>query len=290
MYKIPPFKKQSKLFEYLIENKEMLMLEKKSEIKHADGFAFNNVVNLIEQKADPSKENTLIEHFGITIKDNKPIADWKQLDQIQVRAGINSTNFMDGHDDVHLNNLFKKSLKENKLIKHIQEHIMKFNHIISDKKDLKAFTKEYTWKELGYKYAGSTQLLVFDSIIKTDRNKYMFEQYAKGHVDNHSVGMFYVQLYLAVNSDSKYYKEEFEVWEKYYDIIANKELADAKGYFWAVKEAKAIEGSAVPIGSNTATPTIDNNIKEPSQDTLDNEPPKGTQLDKINYLTNNLKL
>jgi hypothetical protein len=32
----------------------------------------------------------------------------------------------------------------------------------------------------------------------------MFNQYAKGYVKEHSVGMRYVKLELAVNSDSKY--------------------------------------------------------------------------------------
>jgi hypothetical protein len=36
----------------------------------------------------------------------------------------------------------------------------------------------------------------------------MFNQYAKGYVKEHSVGMRYVKLELAVNSDSKYDAEE----------------------------------------------------------------------------------
>ena len=63
---------------------------------------------------------------------------------------------------------------------------------------------------------------------------------------------------------------EFEAWEKYYPMIANKELADSKGYFWAVKEAKMIEESAVPVGSNSITPTLENNMKsEPEKSTQD---------------------
>lgn len=50
----------------------------------------------------------------------------------------------------------------------------------------------------------------------------------------------------------------------------NPEVAEEKGYFWAVTEAKVIEGSAVPIGSNWITPTL-------SVENKDNEPPKGTQ-------------
>jgi hypothetical protein len=112
----------------------------------------------------------------------------------------------------------------------------------------------------------------------------MLNQYANGWVKNHSVGMRYVKLDLAINSEAEWNKEEKAVWDKYYSLIANKDVADEKGYFWAVTEAKIIEGSAVVMGSNSATPTL-NNKQEPSDDTLDNEPPiDGTQTDeKKNY-------
>jgi hypothetical protein len=70
------------------------------------------------------------------------------------------------------------------------------------------------------------------------------------------------------------YKEEFANWQKYYPDVANKDVADADGYFFAVTEARVIEGSAVVIGSNTATPTLDNNVKSTSTETT---PEKSTQ-------------
>ena len=60
---------------------------------------------------------------------------------------------------------------------------------------------------------------------------------------------------MAVNDED--YGAEFEAWEKYYPMIANKAEADRAGYFWAVTEATEIEGSAVPLGSNSATPTLE---------------------------------
>lgn len=52
----------------------------------------------------------------------------------------------------------------------------------------------------------------------------------------------------------QYYKEEKKVWDKYYPDIANKGTADERGYFWVVKQAAVIEGSAVVKGSNQYTP------------------------------------
>jgi len=78
----------------------------------------------------------------------------------------------------------------------------------------------------------------------------------------------------SVNSEEKYWAEEKANWDKYYPMVMNKEMADEYGCFWAVTEAKFIEGSAVVLGSNSATPTISvqQEKTEPSEDTQkDNE-------------------
>ena len=223
--------------EEIIRNKATLIAQKKAAIKYADGVMGDSFA--------PELEKTIV------IKSDSNTTDPTQL---QVKAVINTTNILDSHGDVHIKGLWSKSLKENKLIMHLQEHQLKFDKIISDGKDLKASVKNTTFKELGYKLDGETQALIFDSTIKMDRNEFMFEQYKKGIVKNHSVGMQYVKLFLAVNDEN--YKEEKSVWDKYYPTISNKSTADERGYFWAVTEAKIIEGSAVPIGNNQFTPTI----------------------------------
>jgi hypothetical protein len=65
----------------------------------------------------------------------------------------------------------------------------------------------------------------------------MFNQYAKGYVKEHSVGMRYVKIELAVNLIQSM-QEEKAVWE-YIDEIVNKESRRTKLFFSA---AKAIEG------------------------------------------------
>ena len=125
------------------------------------------------------------------------------------------------------------------------------------------------WKDLGYNADGTTEALIFDSTVKASRNAYMFDQYKNGYVDNHSVGMQYVKLELAVNDED--YEKEKNFFDKYIDEVTNKEDAINQGYFWVVTEAKVIEGSAVPMGSNPITPTLENK----------NEPPLGTQTNTI---------
>lgn len=242
----PHFDERKALYDWLVKNKHTLLAQKKSIFKKADAVPFCT--------------STSLGKVGHTQKANTPI-DPGKLDEIKVKAVINTTNLMDSHLDVHVPGLWKKSLQENKWMLHLQEHNMAFDHIISEDEDLKAYTETYTWKELGYsQFKGDTEALVFDSVVKKERNDFMFTQYAKARVKNHSVGMQYVKIVLAINNED--YGAEFEAWEKYFPIVANKDFAEDTGFFWAVKEAKAIEGSAVVRGSNWATPTLENNMKD----------------------------
>lgn len=237
-FELPTFKTKKELFDHLVKNEEYILEEKMAEFKKADGVGFLVVTDKAvgKDQTDKSTPSSLLEK-----------------DMIEVVAIINTTNIMDSHKDVHIPGIWDKSLKENKRIKHLQEHVNKFDHIISDKEDLKAYTKTYTWKELGYDADGETQALVFESKVRKERNQFMHEQYAKGNVDNHSVGMIYVKLVTCINDDD--YGAQKEAWDKYFPMVVNQKDAEKSGYFWAVTEAKVREGSAVVDGSNFVTPT-----------------------------------
>lgn len=229
------FSSRQELFKALKENKTDIISKKRMMTKLADA--------VIHTTVSSDKGNAIKSINDIT----------EDVKKIRVKAVINTTNILDSHSDVHIDGLWKKSLNEKKNLYLLQEHKMTFESIISDKVTAKLEKK--TFQDLGYDLTGDTEALVFEAEIDKDRNPYMFSQYAKGYVRNHSVGMRYVKLDLAINSDDKYDKEEKAIWDKYINIIANKEEATALGYFWAVTEAKIIEGSAVPVGSNWATPT-----------------------------------
>lgn len=233
---IPEFKTIAERNKYLFDNKDMLITQKKSEIKEADGI---------------SVPVTIIKHVD-TIK-----GDFNEPDkeEVMVKVVINTTNILDSHIDVHIPGLWKKSLKENKRIMHVQEHRSnQFDKIISKGEDLKASVKNYTWKELGFDADGTTQALIFDSNVKKSRNPYMFGLYNKNWVDNHSVGMRYIKVEFAMNDED--YEKEIDFWNKYISKIVNRKDAEDLGYFWVVTEANIIEGSAVPSGSNPVTPTL----------------------------------
>lgn len=244
------FSTKEEIFDFLVKNKQALIMQKKAAIKQADAVSYMSPLidkNDAEIKADIIDTNKLLNQ-----------------DSIKVKVVINTTNLMDSHSDVHMKGIWKKSVKEQAKFLHLQEHNMAFDKVISS--NAKGSVETIKWTDLGYDYKGETEALVFKTEIEKARNKFMFEQYAKGYVENHSVGMQYVQLFLAVNDER--YAEEKATWDKYINEVANAKQAEQRGYFWAVTEAKIIEGSAVVKGSNYATPTISvKEISEPEQST-----------------------
>jgi hypothetical protein len=273
------FATKKELYKFLAENKDKLIAQKKAVKKEVDCPVIVAPILVTDHKKTANKAES-------------PIVDPVNLDSLKVVCIINTTNFLDSHMDVHLPGLWNKSLQENKMIMHLQEHDMEFDKIIADGKDLKAYVKTFSWSELGYPYKGNTEALVFESNILRKRNEFMLNQYANGWVNSHSVGMYYSKMDMAINDEEM--PNYFEAWQKYYPQIVNPDMADEKGYFWYVLEAKCVEGSAVPIGSNTATPTlnVDKDIKgeKPLKDTSNPLEPDVSTL-KIDYkeLRNELK-
>ena len=254
------FQSKEELFKALIENKKELVSIKKSATKNADAVSFGYLDTSI--KIDTNKEDVQ--------------SQMQNPESLNVKVVINTTNFLDSHGDVHVNGIWNKSVKDNVSFLHLQEHEREFDKVITD--NAKGYVQLMAWKKLGLPYEGKTEALIFESTIDKKRNEFMLNQYANGWVKNHSVGMRYVQIELAINTEAEYDKEYKDLWDEFYPVIANKETADERGYFWVVKEAKIIEGSAVVMGSNSATPTLENKEEiEPSKDTLDNEPSIDTQ-------------
>ena len=251
------FASKEDLFRELKAHKSTIIAQKKMITKFADPFSLVHNLTNESPTAEKSADGQV-----------------KEANKILVHSVINSVGIYDSHGDVSIAGSWNKTAKESKNILLLREHKMTFDKIITD--DVKADVENVEWKSLGFDYPGKTEALVFYSTITKDRNPFMFEQYQKGYVKEHSAGLRYVKMELAINSDSKYDVEEKAIWDKYYPQIMNKEDVDASGYFWAILEQKIIEGSAVVKGSNFATPTIS---VEAVSDTSANEPISVTQND-----------
>lgn len=243
---------------HVFEQKDIIIARKKAAVKHADV-----VLNVY------SEDKTVADKAAIDLSS-------EDINSLKAKLVINTTNLIDSHLDCHIPGIWTKSLQEIGLFFLLQEHDMSFDKIIADSKNegLKAYAKTVSWSSLEMKYPGNTQALIFETSIRKERNEFMFNQYRKGYVLNHSVGMRYVKIFLCIDSNEPMYSSEKANWDKYYPQVANVELADEKGYFWAVTEAKVIEGSAVVKGSNCVTPVME---LEAEKNINENEPPAGTQ-------------
>lgn len=243
---LPKFNEKKELFKHLIENKDKYISQKRALTIPSESFS--STVEIIKD-----------------LNVSKAAPNNLKADEIFVKVVMNTTNLMDSHSDVHVSGIWNKTLKDNKSFYHLQEHKAEFDKVISD--NAKAYVQTMSWNELGFNYIGTTDALIFESVISEKRNPVMYEQYKNRWVKNHSVGMQYVKLELAINDNES--EKEYDFWNKYIPIIANRKDAENQGYFWVIQEAKLMEGSAVVFGSNFATPTQE--TIEPDNTTLSNK-------------------
>ena len=260
------FSTQEDAMKELILNKKLIIEKKKSAIKYADAFQYFGT----------------IENENKEVVKSQTIKDLSSSNEIKVVAVSNACNYFDSHGDVSINSSWNRTAKNTKNGLHLQEHQMRFDKLISDNV---VFTVENkTWKELGFDYEGSTECLVMYSKVEKETNPLMFNKYIQGKVKNHSSGLRYVSIEMAVNNNAEWAKEEKEVWDKFYPLIVNKEDVDSYGYFYAVTEQKIIENSAVLKGSNPATPTILVESADSTSTKDENTDDSTSQSEQKNYI------
>lgn len=227
------------LFDFMVKNESLIIHAKKSEVKKAD-----SIIHSASYVTDK----------GVIV--SKAEFDTVQTDptKLKVSVVINTTNFLDSHGDVHIPGLWKKSINDNKRngFYLLKEHRRGFEDVIAE--SCMGETKLMPWTAIGINLAGNTEALVFTGSIDKGRNEFMYSQYSKGYVKQHSVGMQYCKMATCINDDD--YPVQKENWYKYIEQVANRKEAEEEGYFWAILEAKIVEGSAVLFGSNSMTPTL----------------------------------
>lgn len=173
-----------------------------------------------------------------------------------VYAAINSTHWLDSHQDVHIKGCYTRTVKEQQgRVYYIDTHMKGLSNIITMKNDIEMFYEDIDWSMLGKNINGTTEALFF----KMPENKIKKEYLELIKQDNelqNSLAMIYKNIVMAVDSKDSEFKENKEYFDEYIETIANKEKAIEDGVFFAVKElAIQGEGSLCPIvgGSNSAT-------------------------------------
>ncbi len=237
---IPTNLKGKELYKFLVENKSALIKQKKSVMKRTDPVCYStmfiNAAGQLETKG-VGDDNKVVD-TGIT----------------RVKVAMNTALFCDSQMDVLLPDSAKKSMKERKgMIPHIHDHKWEVEAELGDVQNI--YYQDLPIKDLGYNKSGTAQALIFETDIRKDYNEKLYTRYKAGKIKQHSIGLFYVTLELAINDPE--YEKEIDFWNKYYDQVINKEVIDESGYFWVVSEYKLMEGSAVLFGSNILTPTLE---------------------------------
>lgn len=237
------FSTKRDMFIALKENKDTIVGIKKSAVKFSDPISFT-AKDISTAKAGSSDSAVKIGDFIYPV--------------------INTTNYLDSHGDVHLDGIWNKSLTEqNGKVYYIINHELEIGKVISYPKEVTPMVKDMSWSELGLPYEGKTQALIFKARLTDKTNHDALKAIIDKESLENSIRMMYVGMKLCIDSNDEELKEEKKDFYNYLPIIANKEDAIERGYFWAITEAKIFkEGSAVLFGSNDATPILYNLDKD----------------------------
>jgi len=194
-----------------------------------------------------------LDHSSPAGMKTKALGDSDDPNKLKVSFIGNTAMFMDSHGDVLSIGSFDKTIRERgSLVPHLVDHQQNLAGKIG--KTLKVYTEMVSVADFGIKSdVGVTQALMMDSELQKDWNPKIFQLYKDQEVNQHSIGMQYVKLELAVNDAE--FKQEFELWNKIFPQIINKEKTTSRGFFWYVTEIKLFEISAVLFGANELTPT-----------------------------------
>jgi hypothetical protein len=240
------FETKEQMFKELMANKEFIIKEKTSNILKSCEKGLSVVAN----------QDAIFK----ALETNKAL----KLDNDYYYFVVNSSNILDSHRDLHVKGNWDKSVKEQQgKVYLVFDHQLKRNEIIAMKEDISMFTAEIPFSLIGKNYDGDTYALIYKVAKNRIVNKDAKEWLNDGYSLEASVRMQYVKIELAVNTNDTDSVKEKETFDKYIDVIANKNEFKELDYFWVVKEAKNVqESSLVMFGSNSATGTIQENKTE----------------------------
>ena len=223
------------LFNHLISNKKELIGLKRVGIKEGIPIGFESASKSIKVTADKAVKADMNER-GLVVDVIANLAGWMDYDNDVILRGAYNKSIADKGNDFPF----------------LRDHEYKTSAIIA--KTLEVYTRDFSLSELGINKSGTAQALMFKGLLDESFSGDMYAKYKHGLVKQHSIGLRYIKIDLAVNDAD--FKIEHEVWQKYASQVINIDKAEKEGYFWAINEIGLIENSAVVFGSNSITPTI----------------------------------
>lgn len=196
---------------------------------------------------------------------------------------VNTTRVLDSHEDLHLNGIWNKTVKEQQgKVYLVADHELELDKTIARKENVEIFVAEIPFALLNKPYEGNTEALIYK--VRKDKviNKTAKEWLDSGDSIEASVRMQYVDIDFAIDSDDKDDVKYKDNYDKYIKEVANiNDFENEIIYFWIIKQARNVyESSLVLFGSNATTGLITEGSKiQPSIDTenKDSEPQESTQ-------------
>lgn len=193
------------------------------------------------------------------------------MDDDHYYIATNSTWILDSHEDLHVDNLWNKTVDEQQGKNYlVADHELTIDNTIVRKEHVEMLIVRLSFAALKMPYEGYTQVLVYK--VRKDK---VIHQKAKDWLDSGdsieaSVRMKYLKLLFAMDSNDPEYAPNKATYDKYYPKIANKADFEYIPYYYAILEAANVrEASLVIAGSNPATGQIVNTKEniEPEEST-----------------------
>lgn len=202
------------------------------------------------------------------------------VDPAYYYIAVNSTKILDSHEDLHIDDIWNKSIKEQQGKNYlVADHCLTIDDTIVRKEHVEMLILTIPFALLGKDYPGDTQVLVYkvakDKVVHQKAKDWL----ESGDAIEASVRMQYVTILFAMDSNDPEDKTLKANYDKYLPYIANKADFEYIPYYFIILEAKNVrESSLVLAGSNPATGQI--NTMEPEKSTLENknEPAEGSSL------------
>lgn len=258
---------RKELFAKLKAEEQQTIVSKTTSVKFADACVVPCTVTTVVKAKESTTKATKAD------EGDSPVEE----DSILVKVVANTANFIDSHMDVLSADAYTESIQnKGTSIPHIADHEWKAASEVGDVQ--KVYTQEMSLKELGLDQEGTTTVLVFETLVKKSYNEKIFNGYKDGRIKQHSIGLKYQALKLALDSSEPEDASYKETWDAFYPSLINKDIADAKGYFWAVPKIDILENSAVLFGANSLTPTLE--LTSKSLDLLNKSPTQSALVEQ----------
>lgn len=242
------FQTKEELFKELRESKELIIENKKSIIQKS----CEKDASVVCRSLDLLKFTDQLK--GIKIDDNF------------YYIAVNSTNILDSHDDLHINGIWKKSIKDQQGKNYlVADHELEIHKVIVRKEHIEMFTAKIPFSLIGKPYDGDTEVLIYKVAKDKIKDETVKEWLDSGDAIEGSVRMQYITILFAMDSNAPEDATEKKNYDDYIDTIANKNDFEYIPYFFIIKEAKNVkESSLVVFGSNSSTGLIENKQAEKS--------------------------